>query len=336
MPGANAKSALFSYVAVGKETTYGTYASATTAIEALSCSFKTERKSEKLEQLYKNRGYVKRVLLDKNVAGSLDMFLHPDESALVLANALGGAVVSTASGTAYNHSMSAGNYDTTTAILSLSFNVRKGDEHVQRFMGGKVNTLKISGQVGEVIKMSADIIFKDSTTLADDISTALSVTAIAPYTFIDGVFRYTNAEASLTSTVEEKIQGFELTINNNLKPEEGRELGSMVLSVLPATRRSIELKITQRFDTTTTLDRHLSATIGAAELFFTGESITAEHGYEMRFRFPKLYQNSADPELGGPEDILKSEISYDVMVDSPNTTTGKDIGVTVVNTRTAY
>ena len=336
MPGSTAKSALFSYVAVGKETTYGTYASATTAIEALSCSFKTERKSEKLETMFKSRGYAKRVLLDKMVAGSLDMFLHPDESALILANALGGAVVSTASGTAYNHSMSAGNFDTSTAILGLSFNVRKGDEHVMRYSGGKVNSLKISGKVGEVVKMSADIIFKDSTTLSDDISTSLSVTSIAPFTFVDGVFRYTNAEASLTSTVEEKIQGFELTISNGLKPEDGRELGSAVLSVLPATRRTIELKITQRFDTTTTLDRHLQATIGAAELLFTGESITSEHGYEMRFRFPKLYQNTADPELGGPEDILKSEISYDVVLDNPNTTTGRDIGVTVVNTRASY
>lgn len=336
MPGANAKSALFSYVAVGKEGTYGTYASATTAIEALSCSFKTERKSEKLEQLFKNRGYIKRVLLEKMVAGSLELYLHPDESGLILANTLGGPVVSAASGAAITHSMSAGNYDTSTAILGLSFNVRKGDEHAMRYLGGKVNTLKISGNVGEVIKMSADIIFKDSTTLSDDIATSLSVTSIAPFTFVDGVFRYTNAEASLTSTVEEKIQGFELTINNNLKPEEGRELGSAVLSILPATRRSIELKITQRFDTTTTLDRHLQATTGAVELLFTGESITATNTYEMRFRFPKVYQNSADPELGGPDDILKSEISYDVIVDNPNTTTGRDMGVTVINTRAAY
>lgn len=336
MPGANAKPAIFSYVAVGKETTYGTYNSATTAIEALSCSFKIERKSEKLETMFVSRGFAKRVLLDKSVMGSLESHFNPDDSGLILAAALGGPVVSTASGTAYTHSMSAGNFNTTTAILGLSFNIRKGDEHPFRYHGGRVNTLKISANVGEVVKMSADIVFKDGSSASDDISAALSVSSVAPFTFVDGVYRYTNAEASLTSTVGEKIQGFELTISNNLKPEDGRELGSAVLSVLPATRRSVELKITQRFDTTTTLDRHTSATIGAAELLFVGESITSERTYEARFRFPKLYQNAADPEIGGPDEILKSEITYDVVLDNPNTTTGREIGVTLINKRAGY
>ena len=56
----------------------------------------------------------------------------------------------------------------------------------------------------------------------------------------------------------------------------------------------------------------------------------------MRLIMPKVYQNSADPTLGGPDDILKSEITYDVLNDNPNTTTGRDIGVTLVNTRAAY
>jgi hypothetical protein len=43
--GDSASPAVQSYIAVGKETSYGTYASATTAIEALSCAFRTEVES---------------------------------------------------------------------------------------------------------------------------------------------------------------------------------------------------------------------------------------------------------------------------------------------------
>ena len=336
--GSDVRTVLPSYVAVGKESTWGTYASATTAIEFISCSFKTEIESQKLDSIGLNRGFTKRVQLNKSVQGTLEMNLHTVESTPLIANALGGAVSTTAGSTgAYVHSISAGNFN--TGLSSLSFNVRKGADHVFRYMGGRVNVMKISAEAGDVVKASFDLIFKDSTQLSDDISTSLSVTSTLPMTFVNGVFRYAATEAAAaTTTAEEPIQGFELEINNNLAAESAsRQLGSNLLSVLPPTRREVNLTITQRWDTTTTFQRFIQATQGAVELYMRGnDSLTSDYFHEITIRLPKVFQNTSEPVLEGSDSVIQSEITYDVLVDTPQTTTGKDIGITIRNNVASY
>lgn len=337
--GDGAKAAVQSYVAMGKESTFGTYASATTAVEALSCTFKTERDSQKIESLGRNRGFSRRVFLDKKVSGSLEANLHPEESILLVATALGGGITSSGTSTSgYTHSLTAGNFDTSPS--SLSFNHRKGDTHTFHYSGGRINSLKISANVGEPVKLSAEFIFKDSTQLSDDIASSLSISTVGVFTYVHGTFRYAATEANAaTSTAAEPIQGFELTINNNLESEKGaRQLGSEVLTILPSRRREVEFKITQRFDTTTALNRFLQATQGAVDLFFRGESIgSTSNFHECTIRLPKVFYNSgADPEVGGPGDIIMAEIPFDVLVDNPYTTTGKDIGITFQNATASY
>lgn len=336
--GSDVKTVLPSYVAVGKESTWGTYASATTAMEFISCSFRTEIESEKLDTIGVHRGFTKRVQLNKNVQGSLEMNLHTIESTPLIANAMGGAVSTTAgSAGSYTHSISAGNMD--TGLSSLSFNVRKGASHAFRYTGGRVNVMKISAEAGDVVKASFDLIFKDSTQLSDDISASLSISSVLPMTFVNGVFRYAATEAAAaTTTAEEPIQAFELEINNNLAAESAsRQLGSNLLSVLPPTRREVSLTITQRFDTSTTYNRFIQATQGAVELYFRGQdSLTSDYFHEITIRLPKVFQNSADPVLEGADSVLQSEIAYDVLVDNPSTTTGKDIGITIRNNVSAY
>lgn len=344
--GSDAKPVLPGYVAMSKETTWGTYASATTAVEAISCGFKTEIESEKLDTIGMNRGFSKRVQLNKIVSGDLETYLHPVESTMLIANAMAGPVVSTqvtSSAAIYAHSISAGNYDTSTCILGLSFNVRKGQNHVWRYNGGRVNSMKISAAVGEPVKCTFEMIFKDSTLGTDDISTSLSVSSILPMTFVDGFFSYSDTEANAdTTTAREPIQAFELEVNNNLMSDEaGRELGTNVITVLPATRREVSLTITQRFDTTTAYNRFIQATIGAAQILLRS-SIALNSGTaaslfpQMVIRMPKVYQNSNDPVMDSAGNILSSEFNYDVVVDNAFTTTGKDIGFTIQNGIASY
>lgn len=335
--GDGAQAAVRSYVALGKEATFGTYASATSAVEAISCGFKVDIESKKLESLGK-RGYAKRVQLNKSVGGELEEYLHPHASVLLFAATLGGGITSALHTTGvYNHSLTAGNFD--TAPASLSFNVRKGDTHTWRYSGGRVNQLKLSAQVGDLVKASYSMIFKDATQQSDDISGILSVSSVLPFVFNQGQFRYAATEANAaTTTAAEPIQGFELTINNNMVDgNEARQLGTNILSVLPATRRDIELKVTQRFDTTTAYNRFIQATQGAVELFFQAEQIGSTGFYnECTLRFPKVFVNSPDPELKSDSEILQSEFTLDVVDDAPSTSTGKDIGVTFRNATAAY
>lgn len=337
--GDEAKAALPSYLAIGKESTYGTYASATTAVEFLSSSIRTDIASQKIDAMGgAGRGYMKRVQLDKNVAGTIEMNLHTVDSTLLIANTLGGPVVSASISGGFVHSITAGNYNTSSAILGISINSRKGDTHTWRYSGGRVNTMKISAQVGEVIKASFDMIFKDATLPTDDISASLSISSVLPLTFVGGFYRYAATEAAAaTTTVEEPIQGFELTVTNNLVSDaRARKLGSNVLQVLPATRREVQLTIEQRWDTTTSWNRFVQATQGSVELYLRGDSMGSSEFHDMTIRLPKVYMNSPEPTLDSATDILKSSVAFDVIVDSPSTITGKDIGWTIKNGVSAY
>ena len=109
-----------SYVALFKETTYGTYPSTAetnaSTLEPLSIGFKTEIESQKLDQISRNRGNTKRVQLNKNVSGTLEQFLHPEESVLLIATTLGGGIASGSLSGAYVHSLTAGDFDTSPGV----------------------------------------------------------------------------------------------------------------------------------------------------------------------------------------------------------------------------
>lgn len=337
--GDGAEAAVRSYVAVGKEGTFGTYTAPSTAIEALSCGFMTEIEIEKIDSIgLGQRGMTKRVMKDKRVMGPLEAYVHPQESVLLFAAAMGGGIVSAAhTATVYNHSLLAGNFNTDAA--SLCFNVRKGSSLTFQYSGGRVNQLRVSANVGEVVKAAYDLVFKDSTQAAADISAALSISSVLPFTYVQGKFRYAATEANAaTTTAEEPIQGFELTIKNGIVSDKAaRALGSNVPQVLPATRREVEFKITQRFDTTTAYQRFLQATQGAVELFFQAEQIAATGFYnELTIRLPKVYYDKADVELKDTGSILQAEIPMSVLVDSPSTSTGRDIGITFRNGTASY
>lgn len=338
--GSGATPPLPSYVALSKESSFGSLASATSAVEVISCNIGVKYKQERLKTIGPNRGFSKRVQLDKNVAGTIEAYLHPIESVLPVAVALGGGIASSVTSVTnvYTHSITAGNFD--TAPSSLSFNIRKGPSFCQQYCGGRVNELKISGQVGEVIKASYAMLFKDNTT-GVDCSGILSVSSALPFTFVGGSYRYDQTEGSLTSSVAEPIQGFELTVNNNIADgSESRELGTDIRTVLQPTRRDVTLSITQRFDTSTAFNRMIQATQGAVELYFRGQIITTSAAvtkyYEMTVRLPKVYHADTDPKIGGDETVLSVETPLDVVVDNPNTTTGKDIGITFQNNVASY
>jgi len=217
--------------------------------------------------------------------------------------------------------------------------VRKGSTTHFQYTGGRVNVCTITGSVGELIKISYDMIFKDSSQTGSDWSNTLSVSAITPFTYVHGTFWWADTEASLTSTAAEQITSFELTINNNLISDNNvRALGSNVLQSLPPTRREIGLKITQRFDTTTAWSRFINNSSGAIMLFMESPVAigASNQKYTCKITLPKVYYTSPDPIVGSPNEILMQDINVDCVVDTPQTSTGKDITVTFFNQVQTY
>jgi len=337
--GDTGRALVHSAVAFRQETTYGTYAVTTTALHTCaptSFNFMVEQDHQKLDELAFARGYSRFVTLDRKVSGSLEMFLHPEESLHFMINALGGRVTFNSLTSASDFSITAGNFTASDTILSLSFWAQKGDLTSFRYVGGIINKLKISAAIGEPAKMTAEILFQDaSISSSDTLTTSLSFSTIAPYTYVDGTFRYDATEASLTSTVAEDIQSFELEINNNLF-ENFRELGSRILSGrVPAGRREVTFKISQRFDTSTTYNRFIQATAGAVQLRFSGATISAEYDRRMDIILPNVRNVSGDGEVGGANEILQADIDYAVLVSgNAYTTTSREIGVTMRTART--
>src|SRR3990167_1203884 len=211
-----------SWVAMFPESTYGTMSLTSSAnlqtLQPISVGFQTSFDSQKLDQLSVNRGYTQRVQLNKNVGGSLETHFHPEESLHLFVNAMGGTFTfsSITSGSLY--SITAGNWGTGSTIGSLSFAVGKGDAHTVRYSGGVVSNLKLTAKVGEPAKLSCEMIFQDSSiSSADTLTTVLSFSTIAPFTFVDGVFRYDATEASAgSSAANQPIQEFSLELENEL------------------------------------------------------------------------------------------------------------------------
>lgn len=334
-----------SALAVRPEATYGTFAVTTSAINPFvptSIGIKTEMVTQKLDELgASQRGYSRQVQLDKNVGGSVEGFLHPEESLPFLINALGGRYTFNSLTTAGDFSITTGNFSASDTVVSLSVWAQKGEQHSWRYAGGVINSLKIEAAVGEPVKMTAEFVFQDSSISTADtaLTLALSFSTARPFVYVDGAYRYAPTEGSLTSTNAEPIQSFELEINNNLITDaQARQLGTRLLSrIPPSPRRDVSLKVSQRFDTTTTFDKMIQNTGGAVSLNFTSDTITAEYSRQMTIICPSVRFKNTEPLVEGANEVLKSEIEFDVLVDSPATSTGREIGITMrLGRTTAY
>ena len=78
-----------------------------------------------------------------------------------------------------------------------------------------------------------------------------------------------------------------------------------------------ELSCTVRFDTTTAYDAMIAGTELSAEFQFTGDTITGSLAREgIKLQFPSVFiKEAGDPEIGGPDEVLTSEIVFDVLMD---------------------
>ena len=259
-----------SYVAIGRETTFGTYLTCTANLEVLSTSLKVTKDSKLLEQIERKRAMRKRLSLGKVVEGEIEYYYYPDDDAgnFILQNAFGG-VVSTATvtgetlgGGGLDHTFEIGSMD--QSFSSLCINQRKGPStggKVWEYNGARINELTFAAEIDEPLKCSIAVICKDATQSSNDIESALTISSAQCLSFSEGRFSVENSFSSLTSTSFWHVQTMEFKIINNLKNgSESRRIGSDILDVLPIGRAMFELSCTVRFDTTTAYDAMIAGT----------------------------------------------------------------------------
>ncbi len=346
--GQNANVGFNSYFAVGREATFKTAVTATAGLDFLSSSIETTQEQKIIESISNKRSFSDRISLSKKVEGDVEFYLGADSDSCqhILQNAFGGGVIASATATGdttgsgvFEHTYSLNNFDATYS--SLCINHRKGDSTNGKYFGysgGRVGELTLSGAVDEALKASSSFVFCDSTNSVADVSSLLTVTGQTPLSFSNMRLSMETTFASLTTSAFWYVQSFEFGINNNLKSDtDSRRIGSSILDVLPPGVAKFTFNFSMRFDTLTAYNAMLNETQYSAQLAFQGPTLTGSAlRQQVLINMPRIYINDAgDPEVGGPDDILKSDITASVLRDD-TTSTGYAVQAKVINKTTSY
>jgi hypothetical protein len=336
-----------SYVAVGRETTVGTYNTCSAALDAISCSMAVTQENKIIEQIERTRTYSKRIQQMKMVGGGISFYYAPDVLACnyLLQNAFFGTVTTatvtgeTTGGGGLQHTFEIGNVE--QSYPSLCLNVRKGPAtsgRVFEYSGVKVSEIAFSAAIDEPLKCDATFVAMDATQTSNDVVSALTVTSAELLSFTNGRFSIEQTFASLTSSSFWHVQSAEFGWNNDIKSDAAAgRIGSALRTVLPLGALQFNLKCSMRFNTTTAFDAMIAASALSCQLEFLGSTISgsvARRG--IRFNFPRVYiTNAGDPTINGPNEILTSDIEFHVMRDD-SSATGYAMQALVYNTTTSF
>lgn len=338
-----------SYLAFGRETTYGTAVTCTAALAFLSASLKVTKETKILEEVQRSRTQANFIQLGKTIEGDVEYY-HSNKNLAcnyILQNAFGGGAVTSATATgdtagavSFTHQIDISDFRSTYS--SLSVNHRKGESigaKIFEYKGLRVNEYSLSAELDEPLIASVSFVGQDVSLTANDVSAVLDTTTASqvPLSFVSGRISVETATASLTTTSYWNVQSMEFKIGNNLNADtSSRRIGSDTLQVLPPGIANFDFNCTIRFDTTTALSAMLNGTRLVGEFEFLGDTLTGSTLREsLKITMPYLIVNEAgDPEIGGPSEILTSQVSFAVLRDP--TASGYAVRAVVRNATSSY
>jgi hypothetical protein len=341
----------YSYCAVGRETATGTYNTCTAGLEFISLNLKTVKEIKALEQIQRERTLSKSISLGKVVEGEVEFYYQPRLEAcqFLLQNAFGGAVTSaTATGetvgagasSAMVHTFNIGDI-AAMSFPALCLNVRKGQSatgKIFQYSGVRVDEMMFTAELDEPLMCKANVVCMDSTLSTNDVASASLPTTATALSFVSGRLSVEASFSSLTSTSFWHIQTVEFGHSNALKKDtDSRRIGSDTLAVLPSGIANFTLNTRIRFNTTTAFDAMMNATQFAAEVEFLGPTLPGSSIRQgIKMQYPKVIISEAgDPEIGGPDEMLMSDITFLVLRDD-SSATGYACRALVTNQATAY
>ncbi len=347
--GQNANVGHSSYLVVGRETTFKTYNTCTAGLEFTSISMKTTQEQKVIEAISSQRTYADRISLSKVVEGEIEFYpgADSDASQYIIQNSFGGGTITSATAAGdttgsgvLQHTYALNNFDATYSSLCL--NHRKGDAvngKIFEYCGVRVGELTLSGEVDEALMCNASVIGVDSTITTNTAPAAnLLTNGQTPLNFSLMRLSIESTFASLTSSAFWHVQSFEFGLNNNLNADsDSRRIGSNILDVLPPGVATFNLTFSMRFDTLTAYNAMLNETSYAAQLSFQGPTLTGSVlRQQMVIEMPRIYiSDGGDPEIGGPDEIIKSEVTALVMRDDTSAA-GYAVRARVINKTASY
>lgn len=336
-----------SYVGIGRELTFGTYNTCTAGFSFLSCSPKLTQDTKILEEIQTSRTNSNAIKLGVKLEIGMEGYFLPKNLAAnyLLQNAFGGGPVSsatatgeTAGGGGFTHTINIANFDQTYS--SLCMNVRKGDSatgKIFEYSGIRVDELTFKAAYEAPLSMSIKAIGKDASTTSNDVASALT-NAGTPLSYVNGRLSIEAGGSALwTTTSYWNVQAFEFKLSNNLMGDKSsRRIGSDTLQVLPAGLAQFSFKATVRYDTLTSYQAMRAGTRMSGQFEFLGDTMTGSVAREgIKLSMPYLLViDSGDPEIGGPNDVLSSEVTFAVLRDP--TSSGYAVKAEVTNATSSY
>lgn len=334
-----------SFVAVSKETTWGTFVTATACLEFNTESIARNIPGQMLTAVNSQREVHKRILGNETVSGALDVDLNIANDAVVniIKQAMGGTVTSTPITTgAYTHVLTTGDMEanagtsTSTDMRGLSMVVRRGGTYSWCFQGMRVNSLTIKGEIGKPIMMTADFVGQTGS-----ISSALVITPVYPDTipliWTGVTVSHADSIGAIAGATARTYQSFEVKLDNKLQTD-SRQLGSRQITALPVGGQEVSLKLTQRFDTTTSNANWLAETPEAIRILMTSSQtiggLANTTTYSMYIDLPRCMLDYKNPTVGGRDGALSHELNFMCLRD--NTTTSYAIKAEICNATASY
>ena len=336
---------------IAQETTLGTFVTATTYLPFVSESLNYTREKILVDELTGTRNSQRQFQGVAKVEGSVELYFNPqsDFCVFLLKHAMGGTVASTTTPTTTStgriHTLNEGDMDNNDSSVSasdtpsLSLWVRRGQTNTGAwgFFGCRVNQLTLSGEIGQPVKMTAEIV-GISASLTSYAPPSVGFPSNTPVIFNGVSIREAGTIGSAPSATADIFQSFEFTINNNLQSDDSSyALGTHTMMTLPPARRDVTLKLSQRFDTQTAWQKFVDNTVSAIDILLdTPNTMTADAGattYSARVRLQTCVWESAQPNVGDPG-IITHEINAKAY--QADTSTNYAVQMVVTNITNGY
>jgi len=181
------------------------------------------------------------------------------------------------------------------------------------YRGMKVNQLALNCSVGEPLTATFSFLGKTETaTQANPTAvTSTSISSLNPLTFDEG--------AILQDGTAQEVQGFSLTINNNLIEDKGN-LGSAQRAQIPRSGfRDVTGSLNLEFDDLGMYNKYVNGTETALKLTFTADDLAvAGQAYLLQIDCPRVVFTGETPTVSGP-DLIFHDMPFIALYQSSNT-----------------
>lgn len=250
--------------------------------------------------------------------GSYEMDFFPDNCGYLLISALG-AVSSALKGgesVVYQHTITE---QETKMPLTIEQTV---GENIRKYAGGIVNSLKISGKVGEAITLEAGIKAKSQTSTTKSTPTYLTARA----------WNWADAQVKIGGVAQSNVISFELEYNNNIDFVHALNASNdPAFNVIKGSE--VKGKIEFYLDSTSLAEfnDYLARTNNALDIVLTGDAVGVSSNNTLTVTVPKVYYTKGETPIS--EDFNKLTLEFEGVYD---TSTSKLISMVLVNLVTSY